>query len=48
MHITNTKEDAIDLGDGIKLEMVLIPSGRFIMGSPESEFGRREMKLSMK
>jgi formylglycine-generating enzyme required for sulfatase activity len=41
MEFTNLKEDVIDLGDGIKLEMVLIPSGRFIMGSPESEFGRR-------
>ena len=41
MEFTNLKEGVIDLGDGIKLEMVLIPSGRFIMGSPESEFGRR-------
>lgn len=26
-----------DLGDGVKLEMVWIPGGRFVMGSPESE-----------
>ena len=26
-----------DLGDGIQLEMVVIPSGRFMMGSPENE-----------
>ena len=26
-----------DLGDGIKLEMVLIPGGTFVMGSPEDE-----------
>jgi formylglycine-generating enzyme required for sulfatase activity len=26
-----------DLGNGIELEMVMIPSGSFIMGSPESE-----------
>jgi formylglycine-generating enzyme required for sulfatase activity/predicted DNA-binding WGR domain protein len=26
-----------DLGNGIKLEMMLIPAGKFMMGSPESE-----------
>jgi len=31
-----------DLGQGINLEMVLIPSGKFMMGSPDSEKGRRE------
>lgn len=41
MKFTNLKEDVIDLGNGIKLEMVLVPSGRFIMGSPETEFSRR-------
>jgi len=29
-----------DLGKGIKLEMVLIPAGKFMMGSPESEKSR--------
>jgi formylglycine-generating enzyme required for sulfatase activity len=29
--------EVIDLGKGVKLEMVLIPSGKFMMGSPASE-----------
>ena len=31
------KELAVDLGKGIKLEMVLIPAGEFMMGSPDSD-----------
>ncbi len=31
-----------DLGNGIKLEMVYIPGGSFLMGSPENEEGRDE------
>ena len=34
------KEAVIDLSKGIKLEMVLIPAGKFKMGSPLSEKGR--------
>lgn len=30
-----------DLGNGVALEMVRIPGGSFLMGSPESETGRR-------
>jgi formylglycine-generating enzyme required for sulfatase activity len=32
-----TKYYSEDLGNGIKLDMVLIPEGKFIMGAPESE-----------
>ena len=34
------KVDVIDLGKDVKLEMVLVPAGKFVMGSPESEKGR--------
>ncbi|MGD1713995.1 SUMF1/EgtB/PvdO family nonheme iron enzyme [Dapis sp. BLCC M172] len=40
-HTTNSARQKIeDLGNGIKLEMVYIPGGSFIMGSPENEQGR--------
>ena len=31
------KEATFDLGNGLKLEMVLIPAGEFLMGSPDSD-----------
>ena len=45
--------DTLDLGDGVTLKLTLIPSGKFMMGSPETEKGRsyaegpqREVTLS--
>ena len=34
------KTEVIDLGNDVKLEMVLVPAGKFMMGSPASEKGR--------
>jgi formylglycine-generating enzyme required for sulfatase activity len=34
---TAEKEMSVDLGKGVKLQMVLIPAGEFMMGSPDSD-----------
>jgi formylglycine-generating enzyme required for sulfatase activity len=33
---------ALDLSDGVKVEFVLIPAGKFMMGSPKDEKGRED------
>lgn len=38
---TNSKTRTANLLNGVKLEMVKIPSGSFMMGSPDSEIDRR-------
>ena len=43
------KEEVIDLGEGVKLDMVLIPSGKFMMGLTKKEFKNEfEKKLGEK
>ena len=42
MAVDLPKTLAIDLGNGVYLEMKLIPAGTFIMGSPESEAERSD------
>ncbi|WP_414588907.1 formylglycine-generating enzyme family protein [Scytonema sp. PCC 10023] len=41
-HPQQAQEFIEDLGNGVQLEMVAIPSGSFVMGSPEDELGHHE------
>ena len=41
----NIKEEVIDLGDSVELAMLLIPAGKFLMGSPQSEEYREDDEI---
>ena len=42
------KEEVIDLGNGVELTMVLIPKGKFLMGSPDDEANREDDEMQHK
>ncbi|RLS85952.1 MAG: hypothetical protein DWI06_00800 [Planctomycetota bacterium] len=44
MILNKEVEEKTDLGKSINLEMVLIPAGKFMMGSPASEKGRSKVE----
>ena len=39
------KEEVIDLGEGVKLEMVLVPAGKFKMGFTKKELADLKVDL---
>jgi formylglycine-generating enzyme required for sulfatase activity len=43
-----SKNLTLDLGNGASMKLVLIPAGKFIMGSPETEGGATRMRSSMR
>ena len=42
------KERILDLGDNLPLKLILIPSGKFLMGSPEEEKRRARDKFQQR
>ncbi len=43
--VKHKQTEIVDLGKGIKLQMALIPAGKFMMGSPETEKNRAEDEI---
>ena len=41
MHLKKETEEKVNLGNGVSLDLILIPAGKFMMGSPASEKGYR-------
>ena len=40
MRLKKEVEEKVNLGNGVSLDLILIPAGKFVMGSPPTEVGR--------